>query len=108
MKQNDIVTIIGSTKYVFDMTLIAEYLYNNGLIVFTPLKVVNHEPNISRIKTAYFTKIKMADYIVVFDFNMGNDTLEELNLSKSLGKPILYVSENYKKFITNKTREEWV
>ncbi len=103
-----IITVIGSTRFINEISIIGWEFEKQGHIVFTPRLL---PPNYERhsdddgghaaesegvkelIDSTYLMKVEMADEIFVANISgyIGESTRNELNHALNLGKPIVYL-----------------
>lgn len=104
----EIITVLGSTRFIEEMSILGWEFEKAGFIVFTPrLLPADYVRNISDdgrhaaesegakdiIDRVYLVKVEMADSVYVYNKNgyIGESTRNELNHAISLNKPIKYL-----------------
>ena len=96
-----IITICGSLKFQNEMMVVAQKLALKGYCVRTPVYQVLEkkellDEQIQMLKDAHFKKIEMSDAIFVVNVNnyIGYSTNLEIEYAKSLGKEIIYFTDD--------------
>ena len=91
-KHHHIATICGSMKFYDEMIELAEFLTAKGFIVLVPFKHIEGSYGADQCKLMMHERIMMSDeiYVVNKDGYIGENTKENIEFAKSIGRHIYY------------------
>lgn len=97
-----VITLCGSYKFKNEMAKVAEELTLQGNCVLTPIDLTRSGKDaytaeeFSTLKAMHKEKIRLSDAIFVVDVDgyIGDSTKSEIEYARTLGKDVLFYSEN--------------